>query len=200
MGGRASIASKRRPGPGAGRPARGTQAGREMNGCLGPLGKRCWRGGICRKGIKWCETAGGRRGEWGQGFSCKLGALPSAREPGLGTISTGARRCPRGRGHGVRAGPDFSWAGRGGCGHSEVLWLPPRGAGGSWRGPQRGLRLPGTRPASTGPTHRGPGCGARCFRRPPAPPRGTVSGWSPGASAAGPPWPPGGPGGGRGAT
>lgn len=117
-----------------------------MNGCLGPLGKRCWRCGICRKGIKWCETAGGRRGEWGQGFSCNLGALPSAREPGLGTIPTGPRRCPRGRGHGVRAGPGVSWAGRGGWGHLELLWLPPRGAGGSWRGAQRGLSLPGTRP------------------------------------------------------
>lgn len=43
-------------------------------------------------------------------------------------------------------GPGCSWAGRDGRGHSELLWLPPRGPGGSWRGAQQGLSLPDTRP------------------------------------------------------
>lgn len=136
--------------------------------------------------IKWCEAAEGLRWSGGRASAASQGARLRVEEPGF-------RTAPFAVPHPLSpqvSTPRTAWS------TEAQVACGLDGMGGD---PQGSLASQ-THAASADPTHRGPGRGARCFRRPPAPPRGTAARWRLGASSAGPPWPPGGPGGGTGAT
>lgn len=65
------------------------------------MGKRCWRGGISRKGIKWREAAG-VGGKVGAGLQLQAGGLAGCKGAWPWDNSNRPHRCPRGRTDGVR--------------------------------------------------------------------------------------------------
>lgn len=166
---------------------------------LGPWGSDAEP--VCRKASKGVKQWGTGEKKWGQGSGCKQEALRVQGRPAW----LGPRRPVPAGVHGTErmelevpvvlelVAADGDIWGRSSPPSHAVLEAGggPRSAGWSDSRPHT---------PRAGPTHRGRGCGAQCSRRPPAPPRGMVAGWPPGASAAGLPWPPGGPGGGTGAT
>lgn len=187
------ITSKEEALPGArvASPQLGTQAGLGVEGGRTPGARgeaMLGRGGICRK-----ASSGVKRQKGWDGVGAGL------------QLQAGFRTTPR-------PSPQVSTRKNGWSAEIQVACglasgdpqrspASLRATGSSWQpGAPSGISVSQTHAPSAGPTHRGPVRGARCFQRPPAPPRGTAAGRPPGVFSLSPPWLPGGPGGGISAT